>query len=130
MELIVAKEEFSDTQKLKSKINYYEWVDFIDNNKYYFTWLEESTKGKNLIDNFDKIPEDFRNGIMKQLNKGQAFAEYNDKKDWYEMVIDYNPEYGFVRITLMKRINKKILEKLLEMTKCLDGYLLKNGKKF
>lgn len=129
MELIIAKEEYSDPKNIIKKIDYIDWKTFIDKNKNYYEWLEETAKGKNLLDNMDKIPEWAKKGVLEQLNKGQALAEFNTEKEFHELIIDFNPSYGFIRITLMKKINKRIINKLKEMAEYLDGYILKFGKK-
>ena len=128
MELIIAKEKFTDTNLITNKIWYDDWKKYIDQNKNYYSWLEETSKGKNILNNIKKVPDWAREGVIKQLNKGQALAEYNIK-GWHDMVIDFNIDNGFVRITLMKRLNKKILSKLHDMANALDAILIKDRKK-
>lgn len=128
MELSIAKEKYEYSDRVKIKLDYDNWVDFIEQNRGYYIWLEESEKGKERLANIDKIPESFRAGILEQLNKTQVFAEFNTKKGYHEIVIDFHKDIGVIKTTFMKKVTKDHLKRLLEMANHLDALLLKYGK--
>ncbi len=127
MELSIAKEKYEYSDQVKVKLDYDRWVAFIEQNKDYYIWLEESEKGRERLANIDKIPESFRAGILEQLNKTQVFAEFNTKKGWHEIVIDFHQDNGVIKTTFMKKVAKSHLKRLFEMAKHLDALLLNNG---
>ena len=127
MELSIAKEKYNFSDQIKSRVAYEKWVEFIDRNRDYYEWLEGTDKGKERLANIDKIPEGFRKGILEQLNKSQAFAEFNSKKGWHEIVMDFHKDYGFIKVTFMKKITNAQLRRLLDMANYLDAYLLNSG---
>lgn len=124
----IAKEKYKWSDQINTKLDYKKWTEFIEVNKDYYIWLEDSEKGKERLANIDKIPENFRDGALDSLNKRQAYAEYNNKKGWYEIIINFNMEYGIVHTTFQKKITKAHLRRLLEMANHLDAYLLNSGK--
>lgn len=125
---VIALEKFNFSDAITEKLDYEKWIDYVEQHKDYYTWLEDSDKGKNRLANIDRIPEDFRSGILEQLNKSQVFAEFNEKKGWHEIVIDFHKDTGVVKTTFMKKITKEHLKRLLEMANYLDAYLLNSGK--
>ncbi|WP_207426680.1 hypothetical protein [Pedobacter sp. SYSU D00535] len=127
MELSIAKEKYRSLRDIKTKLSYEKWVDYIDRNSDYYEWLENTERGKERLKNIEKIPESFRLGILQQLNKRQAFAQFNPKKGWHEIVIDFHIELGLIKITNMKRLKQQQLGRLVEMADYLGGYLLNNG---
>jgi hypothetical protein len=124
----IAKEKYKWSNQIEKKLDYEKWIEFIDNHQDYFTWYENTKSGIETKNRIDEVPEDFREGVLGGLNKMQASAEYNRKKGWYEIIIDYHIDYGCVHTTFMKKITKEHLKMLLEMANHLDGYLLNSGK--
>lgn len=127
MELSIAKESYNYSDEVKRKLPYEKWVEYISNHLDYYEWLEDTNKGKERLSNIDKIPEAFRNGVLEQLSKSQALAEFNEKKGWHEIVIDFHRDIGVIKTAFMKRITKVHLRRLLDMANYLDAYLLNNG---
>ena len=123
----IAKEKFDYRLKIKEHLPYERWVEFINSKSDYFTWLEDTVEGKETLKNIEKIPESFREGVLKGHNKLKACAEKKKKKGYYEFIIQYNKKFGHVSTTFMKPIEKEHLKLLLEMAKYLDAYLLNNG---
>ncbi|MBL6446724.1 hypothetical protein JMN32_10400 [Fulvivirga sp. 29W222] len=123
----IAKEKYKWSNQIHNKLSYELWVNFIDDNQDYFTWLESTEIGKERLLNIDNIPISFRKGTLEQLQKGQALAEYNEKKGYHEIIIDFHKEFGMVHTTFMKPITKDHLRILLDMANYLEAYLLNNG---
>ncbi|MDX8363034.1 hypothetical protein [Cytobacillus sp. IB215316] len=130
MEIIdptIAKEKYNNINHLTNKVDWQLWVNFINKHSDYFIWSEETEKGKQTIANLDKVPEHFREKLLEGHNKRKAYAEYNQKKGYYEIVVQYNKEYGVISTTFMKPIREYHFQILLDMSKYLDAYLLNNG---
>jgi len=127
MELSIAKEKYQFSTGIKSKVSKKKWIEFIEMNSGYFTWLEDTKAGKDTLSTLDKVPESFREGVLKGHFKSQACAEFNAKKKYYEVIVDFIDDYGKVATTIMKPITKAHLRRLLDMANYLDAYLLNNG---
>ncbi|MBL6445814.1 hypothetical protein JMN32_05820 [Fulvivirga sp. 29W222] len=125
--LWIAKETFDYVANVKQRLNYDDWVNFIDSNKNYFTWQEETEEGKETLANIEKVPEGFRERVIKGHSKHKALAEFNSKKGYYEVLISYNEELGIISTTFQKPVKKQHLNMLLDMAKRLQAYLLNNG---
>lgn len=121
----IAKEKFVNINLNKQKLDFNKWVEFIENDKDYFIWYEETLDGIHLLENLDKVPTWARDGILNSF-KGKALAEYNNK-GYYEIVFTFNKELNVISTTFMKRISQKHLYRLLEMANYLDALLLNNG---
>lgn len=123
----IAKEKFSNISHTKPSLSYEKWVEFIEMNGEYFDWLENTEKGKKTLANIDQIPESFRKKTLEGLSKKQACAEFNSKKGYHEVVLQYNDRLCVIGTTFMKPITIKHLRILLDMATYLDAYLLNNG---
>ena len=126
-DLYIAKEKFSNINKMEKKIDYEKWKKFIDTHKDYFTWEDDTADGIYRKNNIDKIPEWAREGILNS-QKGKALAEFNKKKGWYEVVLSFHKDLGIITTTFQKKIEKKHLLHLLELANYLDALLLIDGK--
>lgn len=122
----IAKEKYKWSHQVQNKLDYDKWVEFIEKNKDYFTWDEDTPDGIHLRQNLDKVPEWAREGISNSA-KVKALAELNTNKGWHEIVVDFHKDFGIVKTTFMKKITKAHLCRLLEMANYLDAYLLNNG---
>lgn len=125
----IAKEKFRWSSEVKQKLSYQKWIDFIESHKEYFIWQEDTEEGKNTLANLHEVPESFKEGILKGHNKSRAFAEFNNKKGFYEVYVDFNERYGTISTTFQKKIERRHLELLLEMANHLDALLLVDGTK-
>ena len=123
----IAKEQYEQTYHITNKLSYEKWVEYIETYKDYYVWYEDTSDGIHLKNNINKVPENFREGILLKLNKQQALAEYSEKKGYYCVIIDFHRDYGKISTTFQKKITKKHLYRLLEMANYLDALLLNNG---
>lgn len=123
----IAKEKFTYSDQVKIRLDYEKWKEYVDTHQDYYTWYENTQDGIFKRANLDKVPEFFRDGELKRLNKAQAFAEFNQKKGWHEIVVDFHQDTGVIKTTFMKKITKAHLRRLLDMANYLDAYLLNNG---
>ena len=102
----ISKERFDYLWDVRIMIDYPQWVEYINNRLDYFTWLEETEEGKNRLSNIDKIPQSFKDKILKLHDKKEACAEFNTKKGYYEIIINYNWEFGTIGTTFQKIISR------------------------
>ncbi len=123
----ISKEKFDYISHVKNKLSYEKWIEYIDAHQDYFTWYEDTKNGIFEKANIDKIPKDFKEKVLKNLDKTEVQAEFNKKKDYYEIVINYNRELGIIGTTFMKPITKEHLRRLLDMANYLDAHLLNHG---
>lgn len=128
-DLDIAKESFEYVHNIKNKLCYNEYVDFIDKHLDYFTWEEDTEEGKFTLTNIDKIPESFREGVLLSHSKQKANAEFNDKKEYYEVSVNFNRDIGIITINFDKRALKHHLKIFIEMANYLDALLLVDGTK-
>lgn len=125
----IAKEKFKSISMIKNKLSHEKWIEFIEANQDYFTWYENTKEGIYELNHLDQIPEAFKEQSIRLLNKRKAFAEYNSKKGFHEIIIDFNEVHGLIGTTFQKRIRKEHLQMLLNMANYLDAYLLNGGNK-
>ena len=126
-DLSIAKNVYFYNKDIKEIVSYNKWVDFIDQNADFFTWLEDTEQGKKTLENISSIPESFRSGILKGHNKSRAFGEFNIKKGYYEMYVDYHEQSGKITTTFQKPIKKAHIKLLQEMAVHCEALLLNNG---
>jgi len=124
----ISLEKYEWSFNIKNKLNYDKWVEYIDAHKDYFTWYEDTDDGIKTKNTINEVPEDFREGVLLKLQKQQVRAEYNPKKCWYEVVIDFHKNFGIIHTTFMKPLKKEHLTMLLNIANYLDAFLLNNGK--
>lgn len=127
--LWIAKEKFKSISMIKNKLSYEKWVEYIEANQDYFTWYENTADGIYRKNNMHEVPEHSIEKFKRLLNKRSAYAEFNSKKGWHEVIIDFNDIDGLISTTFQRRVKKKDLEMLLEMANYLDAYVLNGGSK-
>jgi len=111
-----------------SKIDYIEWVRFIDDPQDEFIWFEDTQKGKNLLKNIDKVPDSFKERVFGGLNKSACYSEFDKSKGYYNIMISFNSVRSTVNISF--ECNPKIedFKILIEMANYLNAILLRDGK--
>jgi len=127
--LNIAKTTFDNISKVKERLDYSLWIDFIDKKKDYFIWVEDTEEGKKTLSQASKLPESLRTEYLKGFNKRKVYAEFNTKKGYYDVVIQFNEKLGVISTTFQKKIKKHHLELLLKMANYLDASLLVDGTK-
>ncbi len=107
------------------------WREFIESRKELFSWFEETEDGKKLSLNLNNFQEDFRDGVAKSLNKRQAYALYDKKRNYYKFKIEFLEKFGVVSIIniVPTSMTVNFLEALLAMANFCNAMLLVNGKK-
>lgn len=121
-----------DTYKLAgdksdSNINYSKWVEFIDAHPEDFIWYEDTKDGIEVLNNIEKVPEAFKERVMKGLNKCSCFKEFDSKKKYYNIHVGFNFTDNRVSIGFERTPKLEDLKIFIEMAKHLDALLLKDG---
>ena len=80
-DLYIAKEKFSNINKIEKKIDYEKWKKFIDTHKDYYIWNEDTEDGIFRKNNIDKIPDWAKEGILRSLNKTESYSEFKSEKN-------------------------------------------------
>ena len=127
--IYIAKEKFKNIERIENKLSCEKWVEYIEANQDYFTWYENTADGIYRKNNMHEVPEHSIEKFKRLLNKRSAYAEFNAKKGWYEVIIGFIDDLGLITTTFQRRVKKKDLEMLLEMANYLDAYVLNGGSK-
>ncbi|MFK8264872.1 hypothetical protein [Capnocytophaga cynodegmi] len=110
-------------------MDYAEWIKFIDAHPSHFIWKENTEEGKKILNNIDDIPVNFRNRILKSLNKSVCYKEFDAKKGYYNIHFSFNFIKEYVNISFERKPKLEDLKALLYMANYLDAYLLLDGNK-
>lgn len=113
-------------EPINEKINYQKWVDFIERHTDYFLWYENTEDGKKNLLNIDKVPDWAKKGLLKRLNKTNAYSTKKIASQQFDLIIRYFIDEGTIKIDIEKKITKEIAIILLEMAKFLDGKIIIN----
>ncbi|MBJ2124824.1 hypothetical protein [Flavobacterium sp. IB48] len=111
----------------KEKISYEKWVDFIESNKEYFIWYENTEEGRKTLLNINQVPDWAKQGLLQRLNKTNAYSTNKIVAHPFDFIVRYFSEEGIVRIDIEKKMTKELLSILLEMAVFLNGKLVING---
>lgn len=122
--LAIASNTYDQYLKFEKKISYKKWVDYIELNSHYFSWLEDTEKGKRTLSNIQKYPENLKDKVLRQHRKHTAYASFNTKKGYYELKLSYLDDFGHITTTIQKQLTKNELLLLFEMAEFLDAYLI------
>lgn len=123
----IAKEKFDYIANVQQKLNHEKWIEFIDKNLDYYTWLEDTADGRKTLDNLEAIPMEFRQSILDTHSKSKVYAEFSTKKKYYGVIITFNKDFGVIGTTFQKPITQEHLRKLLDMAIFLNANVLNNG---
>ena len=93
----ISKVKYKWLSEIDNKLDYKQWVKYVDDHQDYFTWYENTLSGLEIINRIDEVPEDFRERELISLNKKQAYAEFNNEKGWYEIILIFHTGYGIPR---------------------------------
>lgn len=125
----IAKKKYAlGGDKSNCDIQYSKWVDFIDSHPEDFIWYENTKDGIEILQNINKVPENFRNRTLKGLNKYSCFKEFDVKKGYYNINLGFDDINNLVSIGFERTPRLEDLNIFVEMAKHLDALLLKDGK--
>ena len=126
-ELDIAKKKFDFSNKSDEELNYAKWIDYIQKQTDYFTWEENTVNGKEILANLDKIPHWAKERRLISLNKRTAYAEFDNMKDYYNVIAIFRSEYNRIGINFERIPTIEDLKRFLDMANYLDAFLLSNG---
>ena len=92
-------------------------------------WYENTEGGKEVILNFDNIPDWAKEGAKYRLNKTTVYCTNKIVKNISDLVIRYFKDDGIVKIDIEKKMSIEIAKILLEMSIFLEGKLIIDNTK-
>lgn len=116
-----------NTEEPIQKINYDKWIEFIETNKDYFVWYEDTEDGKYRLENLNKVPDWAKEGVIYSLNKTNAYSTDKIVQQPSDLIVRYFKDKGIVKIDIEKTMTKEVAEILLEMAKFLGGKIIIGG---
>lgn len=125
--LKIGRNSFIYIRKTSGTISYRKWVEYVEQNREYFIWYENTTKGQTIQKKVDEFSEDIRPAILYMLNKSNVYCTNKLSKNYWDCVVTYINS-GELSVSLEKRISKKIAAKLLEMAEYLDAKIVIDEK--
>lgn len=125
--LKIGRNSFIYIRKTSGTISYRKWVEYIEQNREYFIWYENTTKGQTIQKKVDEFSEDIRPAILYMLHKSNVYCTNKLSKNYWDCVVTYINS-GELSVSLEKRISKKIAAKLLEMAEYLDAKIVIDEK--
>jgi hypothetical protein len=125
--LDIAKNKINFAINNNEELDYFRWVEYIMQHSDYFIWKEDTKEGKQTLVNIDKVPENFRERVLRGLNKMGCNAEYNNLKGYYDVNVGFLFEYNRISINFERKVTINDLKRFLDMANYLNAYLLNNG---
>lgn len=125
--LDIAKSQFDFSNENTQELDYSKWIEYIESQPEYYFWKEDTIEGKEVLSNVDKIPESFRERVLKAYNKRTACAEFDYKKGFYNVLVTFRSEHNRIGINFEKIPTKSDLMRFLKMANHLNALLLNNG---
>ncbi|MFT3681950.1 MAG: hypothetical protein QM791_16875 [Ferruginibacter sp.] len=124
----ISKDTYNYQYEIKNRIDKEKFRDFVNANKNYFNWYEETDEGKNVLANIDSFLH--KEGRLISLNQNMAMAHYKQNLGYYGLNVSFNNKFGEISINFNNsKITPDVLEILLEMAEYCEAMLLINGKK-
>lgn len=124
----IAKNVMDSVFTKNQPLEYDRWVEFVDKHQDHFIWNENTKSGIETLANMDKIPDSFKERVLRSLNKGGCYKEFDVKKGFYNINVGFNPVSHWVSIGFERTPKLEDLKIFVEMAKHLDALLLKEGK--
>jgi hypothetical protein len=112
--------------KLES-LDYKKWIDFVESHNDYFIWNENTTEGKQLLQNVNEFNERIRFKILSTLNKKVCFSGFSKHTNLYDVNVTFYDNLNWITIQFSRTPKSEDLKILLEMANYLDALLLKDG---
>lgn len=123
----IAKDLLDNVSMKTASLEYDKWVDFIDNHSNYFCWNENTEEGKRSLQNIQNVPLEFRERVLSTLNKGMCHAEWDNKKQQYNISLIFYESLNWITIQFSRTPKINDLKIYVEMANHLDALLLKDG---
>src|SRR5690606_2720988 len=95
------------TEEPIQKINYDKWIEFIETNKDYFVWYEDTEDGKYRLENLNKVPDWAKEGVIYSLNKTNAYSTDKIVQQPSDLIVRYFKDKGIVKIDIEKTMTKE-----------------------
>lgn len=125
----IAKSKRPKANTVTEPLDYQKWVDFVDSNSGVFTWKEDTPDGIQILKDIDKVPENFRVGLLAGLNKISCFTEFDSNKGYYNIRVAFNEKFNWISIDFERSPKSEDLEIFVKMADYLDALLLVDGTK-
>lgn len=110
----IISKEFNLQSKSLKKIDYDKWIEFIESNKAYFVWYENTEEGIKLSKSINEVPDWAKDGVLYRLNKSIAYSTDKIVKKSYDLIIRYFDDEGIIKVDIEKKMTSEVAEKLLE----------------
>lgn len=88
------------------KIDPQDWETYIDSHPDEFTWMEDTSPGKNRRLHIDSIPQLLKNRVRNTYGKKLAFAE-PDENESFNIECFYQKKTGTIEITVRSILKKE-----------------------
>ena len=124
----IAKGLLDDVFVKTEPLDYDKWVRFVDSNLDYFVWNENTEEGRKSLQNLANVPDDFKEKVLVSLNKVRCFAEFENKRNLYDISVSFYEALNWITIQFARTPQLKDLKIFVDMAKHLDALLLKDGK--
>jgi hypothetical protein len=127
---IVKEKPKGSTSKLTKQIEYKKFVEYIEANKDFYEWQEESENGKKYWAALVETNVPLTDPVFTiNLNKHVAYAMF-DKKKGYELIsVDYNYEFGLIGFQWQTKLTKELMLRFLDMADYCEGLVYVNSAK-
>lgn len=100
--LKIGRNSFIYIRKTSGTISYRKWVEYIEQNREYFIWYENTTKGQTIQKKVDEFSEDIRPAILYMLNKSNVYCTNKLSKNYWDCVVTYI-DSGELSVSLEKK---------------------------
>lgn len=128
MEISKEKYNIIYRDRITKRIDQKNFREFINAHKNIFKWKEETSMGKDNLDNLDNFPN--KESILRELDEFIAFAYYKKDKGYFGLDVVWIEKWGIISMNFNNsRVTIEALEILLDMANYCDAMLLVNGKK-
>ncbi len=106
------------------RLNLEKWRNFVISHKDFFLWEEDTSSGKETLQNIDLVDESFKGRVLYALNKRTCVAEYLKKKGYYAMSATfYEDNINEISIVFGRKPKLDDLRIFLEMAEYIDANL-------
>ena len=96
--ITIAKNKMPKANTILEPLDYQKWIDFIGSHSDKFIWKENTNDGVEILKDIDNVPEGFRERVLGSLNKVSCYAEFNDKKGYYDINVGFSSRNNWISI--------------------------------